>query len=265
MSHELLGGSFDIHGGGIDLQFPHHENEIAQSRCAHPEEGFAKVWMHNEMLLVEGKKMSKSLGNFFTVRDLLDQGVPGEVIRFVLLGTHYSKPMDWRKQKALLAQETLDTWASKLMLDPAVFLGPLPAIAPDKDVLAALADDLNTSLALTRLAAMGKFINNSEAFLALPESEQVLSMQQLVVSAALVGFDMKQVVTDFRERQEKPPLLEEISMKLAYARAQRDWQTADAIRSSVEAAGVRVMIGKDGKIEFEKTGEFDEKRLEAFR
>ncbi len=81
MAYELLGPSFDIHGGGIDLVFPHHENEIAQSRCAHPEGSFANVWMHNGFLNVEGEKMSKSLGNFFTVRDLLDKGVPGEVIR----------------------------------------------------------------------------------------------------------------------------------------------------------------------------------------
>ena len=91
--------SFDIHGGGNDLTFPHHENEIAQSKCAHPGGGFARVWLHNEMLQVEGKKMSKSLGNFFTVRDLLDQGVPGEVIRFVMLSTHYRKPMDWTEKK----------------------------------------------------------------------------------------------------------------------------------------------------------------------
>jgi cysteinyl-tRNA synthetase len=107
MSHALLGESFDIHGGGIDLQFPHHENEIAQSCCAHPEGGFARIWMHNEMLQVEGKKMSKSLGNFFTVRDLLDQGVPGEVIRFVMLSTHYSKPMDWTEKKREEAEKTL--------------------------------------------------------------------------------------------------------------------------------------------------------------
>ena len=100
MAYELLGESFDIHGGGNDLMFPHHENEIAQSCCAHPEGQFAQVWMHNEMLQVEGKKMSKSLGNFFTVRDLLDQGVPGEVIRFVFLSTHYRKPMDWTAEKA---------------------------------------------------------------------------------------------------------------------------------------------------------------------
>jgi cysteinyl-tRNA synthetase len=110
MSHALLGDSFDIHGGGIDLQFPHHENEIAQSCCAHPEGGFARIWMHNEMLQVEGKKMSKSLGNFFTVRDLLDEGVPGEVIRFVMLSTHYSKPMDWTEKKREEAEKTLRKW-----------------------------------------------------------------------------------------------------------------------------------------------------------
>ncbi len=99
MSAELLGNSFDIHAGGIDLQFPHHENEIAQSCCAHPQADFARVWLHNEMLQVEGKKMSKSLGNFFTVRDLLDQGVPGEVIRYVFLMTHYRSRWTGRRRR----------------------------------------------------------------------------------------------------------------------------------------------------------------------
>ncbi len=107
MARELLGERFDIHAGGIDLQFPHHENEIAQSMCAHPHGQFARYWLHNEMLQVEGKKMSKSLGNFFTVRDLLDKGIPGEVIRFVLLSTHYSKPMDFTMEKAEQAEATL--------------------------------------------------------------------------------------------------------------------------------------------------------------
>ncbi|MEM6341676.1 MAG: cysteine--tRNA ligase, partial [Pseudomonadota bacterium] len=108
MAYDLLGPQFDIHGGGNDLAFPHHENEIAQSKCAG--HGFANVWMHNEMLQVEGKKMSKSLGNFFTVRDLLDQGVPGEVIRFVMLSTHYRKPMDWTEKKREEAEATLRKW-----------------------------------------------------------------------------------------------------------------------------------------------------------
>ncbi|MGR3607807.1 MAG: cysteine--tRNA ligase, partial [Sulfitobacter sp.] len=110
MAYELLGAHFDIHGGGNDLMFPHHENEIAQSCCAHPESEFANVWMHNEMLQVEGKKMSKSLGNFFTVRDLLDQGVPGEVIRFVMLSTHDRKPMDGTDKKRDEAEKTLREW-----------------------------------------------------------------------------------------------------------------------------------------------------------
>ena len=110
MAHDLLGPSFDIHGGGIDLVFPHHENECAQSRCAHPEGSFANIWMHNGFVNVEGEKMSKSLGNFFTVRDLLDKGVPGEVIRFVLLSTHYRSPMDFSDAKVQEAFDDLSKW-----------------------------------------------------------------------------------------------------------------------------------------------------------
>ncbi len=160
MSYELLGPSFDIHGGGLDLQFPHHENEIAQSCCAHPEASFARYWMHNEMLQVEGKKMSKSLGNFFTVRDLLDQGVPGEVIRMVYLGTHYSKPMDWTKEKAEQAEATLRKIAEFLNAD--VLSKPSfdrRYAKPPQEFVDALANDLNTSLALTLIS---KYLKNME-------------------------------------------------------------------------------------------------------
>jgi cysteinyl-tRNA synthetase len=145
MAHELLGESFDIHGGGLDLQFPHHENEIAQSACAHPHGDFAHYWLHNEMLQVEGKKMSKSLGNFFTVRDLLDQGIPGEVIRFVFLMTHYRSPMDWTAEKARQAEATLRKWRAAT--------ASVAASAPLPDVVEALADDLNTAGALAALHA----------------------------------------------------------------------------------------------------------------
>ena len=143
MAYELLGESFDIHGGGNDLMFPHHENEIAQSRCAHPEGGFAQVWMHNEMLQVEGKKMSKSLGNFFTVRDLLEQGIPGEVIRFVFLSTHYRKPMDWTAEKAREAEKTLRKWRE---LTNGVTAGEVSPL-----ITSVLADDLNTPGAIVEL------------------------------------------------------------------------------------------------------------------
>ncbi len=146
MAHELLGKAFDIHGGGNDLMFPHHENEIAQSKCVGDD--FASIWMHNEMLQVEGKKMSKSLGNFFTVRDLLDQGVPGEVIRFVFLSTHYRKPMDWTESKAAEARAHLNKWQAALD-------GRLEGKV-DSEVLAALANDLNSPLAIARIHALWK-------------------------------------------------------------------------------------------------------------
>ena len=116
MAEALLGREFDIHGGGIDLQFPHHENELAQSCCAHATDRMAQLWMHNGFLQVEGEKMSKSLGNFFTVRDLFDQGIPGEVIRFVLLSTHYRQPLDWTEKKVEEAESTLDSDGASLAL-----------------------------------------------------------------------------------------------------------------------------------------------------
>ncbi|MCZ7675975.1 MAG: cysteine--tRNA ligase [Roseovarius sp.] len=169
MSHELLGESFDIHGGGGDLIFPHHENEIAQSRCAHPEGEFARYWMHNEMLQVEGRKMSKSLGNFFTVRDLLDQGVQGEVIRFVMLSTHYRKPMDWTAEKAREAKETLRKWSGAAAEKHANDI--------DSEVVEALADDLNTWEAIETLNELYKCDNRA----------------RLTASAMLLGFDLAKI------------------------------------------------------------------------
>ncbi len=148
MAYELLGERFDIHGGGNDLTFPHHENEIAQSKCAG--HAFANIWMHNEMLQVEGKKMSKSLGNFFTVRDLLDQGVPGEIIRFVMLSTHYRKPMDWTERKAAEARAHFTRWRTGLENR-----APNPAKV-DAGIVEALSNDLNTPLAIARLHALWK-------------------------------------------------------------------------------------------------------------
>ena len=170
--------SFDIHAGGIDLQFPHHENEIAQSCCAHPHGEFARVWMHNEMLQVEGTKMSKSLGNFFTVRDLLDGNwsggwnVPGEVIRFVYLSTHYSKPMDWTDEKARQARERLIEW-SHLSVD-------VTEGAVSEDVLFELQQDLNTSEALTE---MGKIADAGD-------------IPTLLATARLLGFDLQKVAKE---------------------------------------------------------------------
>ena len=142
MSEALLGETFDIHGGGIDLQFPHHENEIAQSECAHGGRLFARVWMHNGFLQVEGEKMSKSLGNFFTIRDLLDEW-PGDVLRLNMLRTHYRQPIDWTQHSLKESWNILQRWyeAAASATSPRLGAG----------FVAALRDDLNTPQALGEL------------------------------------------------------------------------------------------------------------------
>jgi cysteinyl-tRNA synthetase len=146
MSEALLGETFDIHGGGIDLVFPHHENEIAQSESSHGGHPFARVWMHNGFLQVEGEKMSKSLGNFFTIRDLLKDW-PGEVLRFNMLRTHYRQPMDWTVQGLKESATTLERWYG--------VAEPVAAPRIGDALLSALADDLNTPQAIAELHKAG--------------------------------------------------------------------------------------------------------------
>jgi len=263
MSHELLGETFDIHGGGIDLQFPHHENEIAQSACAHPDAGFAKVWMHNEMLQVEGKKMSKSLGNFFTVRDLLDQGVPGEVIRFVFLQTHYSKPMDWTEEKAKQAEATLRKW--RVLTSRTVAGAPLPS------VIGALADDLNTAGALAELhAAAGRgdvsgllASANLLGFLTPDMGGWALPPITGTMSATESGQD----TATAQGRVDRPAfvdLIEQLLAERVAARKARDWIRSDALRDVFAAAGVIVKDTPYGA-EWELSPDFDPAKLEALK
>ena len=273
MSHELLGPAFDIHGGGIDLQFPHHENEIAQSRCAHPEDGFAKVWMHNEMLQVEGKKMSKSLGNFFTVRDLLDQGVPGEVIRFVLLGTHYSKPMDWTAEKARQAETVLRKIAEFLGEDALkkVWIDTRYAKAP-QEVVNALANDLNTSSALTLLAT---YLKNRQEF-QLVGTLELLGFDPSSLTTALAPFSFHagdngfasgyRLTTHGTEDSVYGSMLIELGNRLSELRAQalktKDFSSVDALKSALVSAGVEVRMEKQGVSLVPGVG-FDPSKLES--
>ncbi|MBL4808251.1 MAG: cysteine--tRNA ligase [Rhodobacteraceae bacterium] len=189
MSLDLLGETFDIHGGGLDLQFPHHENEIAQSCCANPDGGFANVWMHNEMLQVEGKKMSKSLGNFFTVKDLLDQGIPGEVIRFVLLSTHYRSPMDWTEKKVAEAEATLRKWRE-------LTKGIEPSVNPASTVVEALADDLNTAGAIAALHALAREGDLS----GLKASARFIGLLKRPLTIAGLGEDITAVAREFNSK-----------------------------------------------------------------
>ena len=240
MAHALLGESFDIHGGGNDLMFPHHENEIAQSCCAHHEGQFARIWMHNEMLQVESKKMSKSLGNFFTVRDLLDQGIPGEVIRFVFLSTHYSKPMDWTARKAEEAEKVLRKWYGQIA---AASLSDAAAPA----VMAALADDLNTAQAIAELHQIAK----SGDLGALRSGLRLLGL-------------LTDGVPDWACRVEAD--LSPYAARLADARETavqtKNFAPVDALKSALTAAGVEVRMSKDG-VELIPGPGFDPAKLEG--
>ena len=248
MSLELLGESFDIHGGGLDLQFPHHENEIAQSACAHPHGAFARYWLHNEMLQVEGKKMSKSLGNFFTVRDLLDQGVPGEVIRFVFLMTHYRSPMDWTERKRGDARNALGNW---YRLTDGVTPGAVPS-----DVMDALTNDLNTSLAITHLH----------------EAANAGNLAGLKAGMSLLGLSAAEDVEWFRHGSQISgvynlsdylDLLHPLLTRWQGLRDTRDFAAADALKAQLEAAGLKLKAGLVP--EAEPTEHFDPAKLEALK
>ena len=271
MSYELLGASFDIHGGGNDLQFPHHENEIAQSCCAHPGEDFAKIWMHNEMLQVEGKKMSKSLGNFFTVRDLLDQGVPGEVIRFVFLSTHYGKPMDWTEKKAKEAEKFLRKVAEFLAADPNTEdcnLGP-DLIAP-QELVDALANDLNTSLALTLVRKYLKEEKKAELrgslqLLGFDEQSLIDNLHSFKASASS-EVQLAGVVSAARTQEEGGLELAHLGRKLTDLRATametKDFAPVDALKTALMDAGVEVRMSKAG-VELLPGAGFDAAKLEG--
>ena len=247
MSYEILGDTFDIHGGGNDLTFPHHENEIAQSVCAHPGAGFARYWLHNEMLQVEGKKMSKSLGNFFTVHDLLEQGVPGEVIRFVFMGTHYRKPMDWTEKKREEAEATLRGWRR--------LLAEAEPTGPDAEVVAALADDLNTAGAVARLHALAK------AIAANPQRDCFYEKGVMLASAQLLGF-LTPELGGWDTAADLSAYSTRLSALRDKAMTTKDFTAVDSMKSALVEAGVEVRMSKAG-VELVPGPGFDAAKLEG--
>lgn len=231
MAGKLLGHPIDIHCGGMDLIFPHHENEIAQSRCADPHEGFAQVWMHNEMLLVDGRKMSKSLGNFFTVRDLLDQDVPGEVIRLVLLGTHYRSPMDWTAERVSEARTRLTRWFRKTD-----GVASSPTLTSRFEAL--LSDDLNIPAALGAMETLPPpFLKAAMRQLGLPDAEHVDWFRSVQVQ-----------MTGAAAQVSAPSLGSELAPYLRHWQAlrdKRDYAAADAFKAKLEGVGLRLRIVGD--------------------
>jgi cysteinyl-tRNA synthetase len=231
MSWKHLGQTFDIHGGGIDLVFPHHENEIAQSRCAFHTPIMANYWMHNGFLQVEGEKMAKSLGNFVTIRDLL-RDWPGEVVRLTMLLTHYRQPLNWTANALRESQRTLDHWY-ELTADAAAGM-------MCSDTLGALADDLNTPKAIASLhelraeAAKGR----NAARGSLKASAQFIGLLQQT-AAQWTGFRPASIAVD----ENKITTL--IAARNA-ARQARNFKESDRLRDELAKMGVVVKDSKDG-------------------
>ena len=243
MSWRHLGETFDIHGGGIDLVFPHHENEIAQSRCAFGTGGMAQVWMHNGFLLLEGEKMSKSLGNFVTIRDLLADW-EGEVLRLAMLSTHYRQPINWTRQGIGFAAKTLDKWY-RVVGDVEAETGPGNPF--ESEIADRLGDDLNSPRAITHLHHLAEVAEHEDASSAL--------RRRFKGAANLLGL-LQLTETEWKARQREaiavdPKAIEDLIAARIAARKARDFAAADHIREQLAAQGVILMDNKDGTTSWE--------------
>jgi len=229
----------DIHAGGQDLVFPHHENEIAQSCCAHQTETFARYWVHNGFVTVDGRKMAKSVGNTLVVHELLKQW-PGEVLRLVLLSAHYRQPLDWSEAALNQAQATLDRLYGLLRdhLAAAAKDAPQTAADPDPAVAAALDDDLNTPTAMAALNVLARRVSDGD------------SAAELKASAALLGLLQDDPAAWFKQRQTdvaiSPEQIEALIAERNQARHNKDFAEADRLRDLLAEHGILIKDGPEG-------------------
>jgi cysteinyl-tRNA synthetase len=268
MSEAYLGKEFDIHGGGLDLIFPHHENEIAQSRCAHGTAKMANVWMHNGFLQVEGQKMSKSLGNFVTINEVLnwsqtdlDANDPnyskaveqlsqkhGATARLLMLRTHYRQPIDWSKTGFIDAQLKLATWRQAVA---GFNLSDIPAV-PDS-VIEPLMDDLNTHLSLAALDELAKRAKSTK--------DPYDAAGRLAASLQFLGFEselshlnandtLREALAFSNHGIDRENVEVLVATRLA-VRAAKNWKESDRIRDELAAMGVTIKDNKDGTTSWE--------------
>ena len=224
MSAKYLGPVFDIHGGGIDLIFPHHENEVAQSCAVHQNDHMAHFWVHNGHLMVDGQKMSKSLGNFFTVQDLLNQ-YPGEVLRFAMLMVHYRQPLDWTQDLVQQAKATLDKFYASVRRIRT------HAVYTDQIFLNALKDDMNTPLALSRLHEFVRLIHKTSGM------EQKEYASQLIACGQFIGLFQQSSEEWFQSDVVDTSIQTQIDER-KIAKQNQDFQRADAIRDHLSSLGI---------------------------
>ncbi len=242
MAWKHLGEQFDIHGGGIDLVFPHHENEVAQSCCAFHTGRMAQVWMHNGFLQVEGEKMSKSLGNFVTIRELLSTDVFGDtawhgyVLRLAMLMTHYRQPIDWTVERLVDARRTLKDW-----IDVAIEAREVDEEPPTR-LLAPLLDDLNTPAAISVLHGLYRDARGRANTMAAPQLRAALTF------LGLWRGEKSDAIFDYGRRGGAAPSEADVRPLLdarAAARARKDFKESDRIRDELAKMGVVLKDGKD--------------------
>ena len=239
MSSKLLGNSFDIHGGGSDLIFPHHENECAQSLCAHPGESFARYWVHGGMLMVDGVKMSKSLGNFYTIDEVLDKA-PAEALRLLFLTTHYHQPFNFTFEGLEQAKQNLDKFYNALLRVKDV--SPAEDAVADERVVQALEDDLNTPLALSFIHELANRLNKAES-----AEEQATAKAVLLRSADLLGLLWQEPEEWFKGgAADEAAEIEALIAQRAAAKKNKDFALADKIRNELKEKGILLEDGPQG-------------------
>jgi cysteinyl-tRNA synthetase len=242
MAGKHLGRTIDIHAGGQDLIFPHHENELAQSTCAHDGDPFARYWLHNGFLSIEHEKMSKSVGNVLLVHDLI-KTIPGEVIRLALLSAHYRQPLDWSGEAIESAKRMLDRlYGAVRGID--VSADDRSGTEPPAAVIAALEDDLNTPKAMAEIFNLARTLNKSS-----DEAEQSHLAAEILAAGDLVALLQNDPEDWFTGSQDSELTDSEIETLLASRnefRAEKDFRAADAIRDKLAAKGVSIEDGPDG-------------------
>jgi len=254
MSEAYLGETFDIHAGGLDLIFPHHENEIAQSVCAHEGKPFARYWLHNAFVTVDGAKMAKSEGNFRTIRDALAEA-PGEAVRYALLTAHYRDPLDWTSERLAQAKNALDRFYIGLRNVADI---DSRATAPPAAVMAALEDDLNTPMALTALHELLGDLNRAEADKARLKGEilgggALLGLLQQPPDVWLKQGGMSAALTETETMTESVnPRIDGMVRQRSEARRAKDFALADKIRAQLALEGIVLEDKPDGTTEWRR-------------
>ncbi|PIR32062.1 MAG: cysteine--tRNA ligase [Alphaproteobacteria bacterium CG11_big_fil_rev_8_21_14_0_20_44_7] len=235
MSTKFLGETYDIHGGGLDLVFPHHENEVAQGVCAHEDSEYARMWIHNGFLTVDGEKMSKSLGNFTTVSELLDKGVNGDIIRYAFLTAHYRQPLDWNEKLLYDAKNTMDKFYRLPEIEDA-------AAKADDELSSYLEDDLNTSKAFAYINQQISDYN---------KSNDAELLTKLLGNIKFMGF-LNYSVDEYFGRADDDAEIDELIAARKKAKQDKDFAEADNIRKKLDALGIIIEDNRDGSTEWRR-------------